>query len=203
MADFDGDMNATPISKLPASLPTRTPSSSPTMPTDVAAVPNYNDLLRDVSRQQQAQPQLSAAPPQSPPPSSLPPQRMQHQDPAYDVVDAYAPPMHSRGRYEDDYYYRGGGGGATVMPYMPTTQQPRDLPAAKTGILATALAVAKDKRLYVVAAIFFVLAFWAAPRLQTTVPRLSNPATGRMTATGVGILAALAGTGYVLVADRL
>ena len=91
------------------------------------------------------------------------------------------------------------------MPYAPT-QHPHDTAAAAgkaPGILATALAIAKDKRLYVVAAIFFILAFWASPRLQATVPRLTNPMTGRMTAAGVGILAAMAGTSYVLLADRV
>jgi hypothetical protein len=182
MNDFESDMNATPLSKLPATVGTRPGSggggAGELSPSDV---PNYSDLLKDMQNHQRVMPTVREA----------------HVERVDDTTRiTHSAPAH----YEDMYYSPPPQRHMTPVP-MVSAAVPK--PPPPQGIVAMVTSIATDKRMYVIAGIVFALLFWIVPRVQPYFPSATNPLNGRLTALGTGVLSAIVGGAYVLVADKI
>jgi hypothetical protein len=219
MAEFDGDSNATPLSKLAPPQATNTPGQGRQLPMTAGGgmagggPPSYADAMR------QAQTQAAQAAVQPMPPPMMQdtahggqhmaqhpgggqhmaqhPGGGQHMYDAYDDADddEYMPPPPPRHRQQQ----RRPAAAATAQDSSSDDDDeytPRRRP--RRGAAKTSSATSKwlDWRQYkpglLVAAVVLVMLVYGVPRLKQFVPQLATP-TGRLSYAGLAVVSLLTG----------
>lgn len=198
MNDDTGDILATSIDKLPPpTLQSRVDNPGTTMP------PNYQDLMKDMRsetresqvayQQQQQQEQMQQQQMQQPPmPQPQLPQTLAPMPPP-SIAPSMSPDYFGG---DFDYYQpRMMPQQVTYMPPPPAPQPSKRAPLFSTETLSS-------KKLWLVAALVFLVIAYGIPKIQLTFPSLSVPETGKLGTPALVGVAFLVGM-LVTAADRI